>query len=309
MVMTLSLMAQSGSAVTKVPSMKRQARPRRSALYLPASNPRAVEKARTLACDMVILDLEDAVLPEAKEAARAAAVAAVRAGGFGRREVVIRVNGLETLWGAADLAEVALAGPDGVLVPKIREAGDVAACERALAGAPAHTRLWAMIETVHCVFRLDSIAAGGGRLEGFVMGVNDLAREMGARQTPDRAPFWTAMSLAVTAARTHGLSILDGVHNEIDDLAALETVCDQAVTFGFDGKSLIHPSHLDICNRAFTPAPADVAWAREVIAAFDAPENAGKGALRVAGRLAERLHRDQGARLVAVAEAIAAASD
>lgn len=283
-------------------------RPRRSALYMPASNPRAVEKARSLACDVVVLDLEDAVLPESKPAARDAAMAAVRAGGFGRREVVIRVNALSTPWGAADLAAAAGAGPDAVLVPKIAGPVDVAAYDRALASAPASTCLWVMIETGAAIFALADIAAAAQttRLSAFVMGINDLAKDMGARMPPDRTPFHAALSLSVMAAHGAGLTILDGVHNEIDDLAALEAVCRQGVEFGFDGKSLIHPSHIDICNRAFTPDPAEVAWARAVIAAFDAPENAGKGALRVEGRLAERLHRDQAVKLVATAQAVAA---
>ena len=283
-------------------------RPRRSALYMPASNPRAVEKARTLPCDVVILDLEDAVLPEAKDAARQAAVEAVRAGGFGTREVVIRVNALSTPWGEADLAAAAAAGPDAVLAPKITGPADVAAYDRALAGAPPHTRLWTMIETGEAIFALRDIAAASatGRLSAFVMGINDLAKEMGARMAPGRAPFLAALSLSVMAARAHGLAILDGVHNEIEDLDALEAVCRQGVEFGFDGKSLIHPSHLEICNRAFTPEAAEVAWSRAVIAAFAAPENAGKGALRVEGRLAELLHRDQALKTVAVADAIAA---
>jgi citrate lyase subunit beta / citryl-CoA lyase len=288
--------------------MNLEARPRRSALYMPASNPRAVEKARTLACDVVILDLEDAVLPDAKDQARQAAVAAVAAGGFGAREVVVRVNALGTPWGEADLAAIAPAGPHAVLVPKIAGPADVVAYDHALAEAPPHTRLWAMIETGAAIFALDAIAAqaAGTRLSALVMGVNDLAKEMGARQPPDRAPFWAALSLAVMAARTHGLAVLDGVHNEIDDLAALEAVCRQGAQFGFDGKSLIHPSHLDICNKAFTPAPGEAAWARAVITAFADPANAGKGALRIDGRLAELLHRDQAVRLVAVADAIAA---
>jgi citrate lyase subunit beta/citryl-CoA lyase len=285
------------------------ARPRRSALYMPASNARAVEKARSLACDVVILDLEDAVLPEAKAQARAAAVEAVRAGGFGARELVVRVNALDTPWGEADLAEIGAAGPDAILAPKIRGPADVVAYDRAMAGAPGHTRLWAMIETVQAVLRLEAIAEATRttRLGCLVMGINDLAREMGARQTPARTPFHAALSMAVAAARAHGLAILDGVHNEIEDLAALEAVCRQGADFGFDGKSLIHPSHLEICNRAFSPTDGEVAWARAVVAAFDAPQNAGKGALRVDGRLAERLHRDQSVRLIAVAQAIDAA--
>lgn len=287
--------------------MLQTSRPRRSALYMPASNARAVDKARGLAVDVVILDLEDAVLPDQKATARDAAAVAVSAGGFGRRELAIRVNGLDTPWGADDLAMTARAWPDVVLAPKVRSAADVQAYAGALASAPERTRLWVMIETVQSIFDLNAIAAAAPRLGGFVMGVNDLAREMGARQTPARTPFLAALSLTVTAARAHGLIVLDGVHNEIDDLEALETVCRQGLDFGFDGKTLIHPSHLDICNRVFTPAPADVAWARAVIAAFDASANVGKGALRVEGRLAELLHRDQARGLVAVADAIAAA--
>jgi citrate lyase subunit beta/citryl-CoA lyase len=274
---------------------------------MPASNPRAVEKARSLACDVVILDLEDAVLPDAKEKARSDAVAAVRAGGFGGREVVIRVNGLETPWGERDLAAAAEAGPDAVLAPKIRSPRDIASYDTLLSSAPAHTRLWAMIETPEAILAIDAIAGAPSRLAALVMGINDLAKEMGARQTPSREPFHAALAFAVMAARAHGLAALDGVHNEIDDLAALEAVCRQGADFGFDGKTLIHPSHLAICNAAFTPAEGEVAWSRAVIAAFDAPENAGKGALRVEGRLAELLHRDQAIRLVAIADAIAAA--
>ena len=281
-------------------------RPRRSALYMPASNARAVEKARNLNTDIVILDLEDAVLPDQKDEARVAAAAAIRAGGFGRRELVIRVNALDTPWGAADLAMAAAVAPDAVLAPKVRSAVDVQAYAARLAAAPDRTGLWVMIETVQSIFALDAIAAAAPRLGGFVMGINDLAREMGARQTAERTPFFAALALAVSAARAHGLVVLDGVHNEIDDLAALETVCGQGLDFGFDGKTLIHPSHLEICNQVFSPAVADVAWARAVIAAFDAPGNTGKGALRVDGRLAEILHRDQARKLVAVADAIAA---
>ncbi|MBV8682019.1 MAG: CoA ester lyase [Caulobacteraceae bacterium] len=281
------------------------ARPRRSALYMPASNARAIEKARTLACDIVILDLEDAVLPEMKPAARESAVAAVRAGGFGRREVVMRANALETPWGAEDLAAASGAGPDAVIVPKIRTVRDIADCEAALAGAPSRTRLWAMVETPQAILNIAEISAAGGRLAGLVLGINDLAKETGARQTRGREPFFAALGLSVTAARANGLTVLDGVHNEIDDLEALAEVCRQGADFGFDGKSLIHPSHIEICNAAFSPPPAEVAWSRAVIAAFSDPENAGKGALRVEGRLAERLHCEQAERLVAIADAIA----
>jgi citrate lyase subunit beta / citryl-CoA lyase len=293
--------------MTATPNPSTSDRPRRSALYMPASNAKAVEKARTLDADVIILDLEDAVAPEAKPAAREAAVAAVKAGGFGAREVVIRVNGLDTPWGADDLRAAAEAGPDAVLVPKVDDADDVRLYDQHLSAAPPATRLWTMIETARAAFHLWEIAGAthGTRLSAWVMGVNDFAKEMRARQTPDRAPFLPLLTLSVAAARAHGLTILDGVHNDIEDLEALEAVCIQGVDFGFDGKTLIHPKHLAICNRVFSPSPEDIAWSQAVIAAFNAPENAGKGALRVDGKMAERLHLAQAQRLVAVAEAIA----
>jgi citrate lyase subunit beta/citryl-CoA lyase len=284
-------------------------RPRRSVLYMPASNARAIEKARALACDAVILDLEDAVAPEAKPQARAQAVEAVRQGGFGRREVVIRCNGLDTPWGADDLAAVAQAGPDAILVPKVASPADIAAYDAAIANAPPKTRLWAMIETCAAVLDLKAIAASRqGRLDAFALGLNDLAKEMGARQTPDRAPMQAVLTLAVAAARANGLTVLDSVCNDLDDPAVLETVCRQGSDFGFDGKTLIHPAQIETANRLFSPDPADVDWARAVIAAFADPANAGRGALRVDGRLAERLHLTQAERLVALADAIAAAA-
>ncbi len=289
--------------------MQAVVRPRRSALYMPASNARAVEKARSLPCDVVILDLEDAVAPEAKPDARVAAVAAVKAGGFGRREVVIRVNGLSTPWGADDLAAAAEAGPDAVLVPKVNSPADVEAYDRALAAAPATTRLWAMIETCPAMFDLLGIAAASARtrLAAFTMGINDLAKEMKARQTPGREAFVPFLSMAVAAARAHGLVALDGVHNEIDDLALLEVTCRQGAAFGFDGRSLIHPTHLETCNRVYAPPPEEVAWAAAVVAAFEDPANEGRGALRVEGRLAERLHLSEARRLLDLAASIEAA--
>jgi citrate lyase subunit beta / citryl-CoA lyase len=286
-------------------------RPRRSALYMPASNARAVEKARSLPCDVVILDLEDAVAPEAKPEARVAAAAAVKAGGFGRREVVIRVNGLTTPWGEDDLTAAAEAGPDAVLVPKVNSPADVEAYDRALAAAPATTRLWAMIETCPAMFDLLGIAAASQRtrLAAFVMGINDLAKEMKARQTPGREAFVPFLSMAVAAARAHGLVALDGVHNEIDDLALLEATCRQGAAFGFDGRSVIHPTHLETCNRVYAPPAEDVAWAAAVVAAFEDPANEGRGALRVEGRLAERLHLSEARRLLDLAASIEAAND
>jgi citrate lyase subunit beta / citryl-CoA lyase len=282
-------------------------RPRRSALYMPASNQKAIDKARTLACDAVILDLEDAVAPDAKETARAQAIAAVKAGGFGRREVIIRVNGLDTPWGEDDLKAAAEAGPDAVLVPKINDGADVARYDGRLSHAPSRTRLWTMIETCRCLFHLEGIAAAAktSRLDCWVMGTNDLAKEMGARLTGAREPFLGALGLSVAAAKAYGLAILDGVYNGIDDAEGFERQCEQGLQFGFDGKTLIHPNQVDPCNRVFTPSDAEVAFARAVIAAFALPENAAKGAIRVEGKMAERLHLVQAEKLVAIAEAIA----
>ena len=275
-------------------------RPRRSALYLPASNLRAIEKARSLACDVVILDLEDAVAPEAKDMARGQAIEAVRAGGFGG-ELVVRVNGLATPWGAADLAALAAAPPAAVLVPKIDDAADVMRYAEALAGAPAPVRLWAMIETARCLFRLGEIAAAasGSGLSALVMGTNDLAKEMGATLDARRAPFLGALGLMVAAARGWGLAVLDGVYNDLTDDAGFVAQCRQGAEFGFDGKTLIHPRQIDACNAAFSPSAEALAWARTVVAAFGQAENADKGAIRVAGKMVERLHLAQAQRLLA----------
>jgi len=282
-----------------------RARPRRSALYLPASNARAIEKARTLACDLVILDLEDSVAPEAKVAARALACEAVRMGGFGPREVVIRVNGLDTPWGAQDLAAAALAQPDAILVPKMAAPADITASRQAVG---PQVVLWAMIETARAIFALDALGAAS-KAQGvacWVIGTNDLIKEMRCRPGPHRAPLLAALSLAVLAARAHGLAILDGVYNDIPDLGGLERECAQGADLGFDGKSLIHPTHLQIANRVFSPETEAVTWARTVAQAFDLPENAGKGVLKVEGRMVERLHLEEARRLIAVAQAIRA---
>jgi len=281
-------------------------RPRRSVLYMPASNPRAIEKARTLPCDVVILDLEDAVAPDAKDAARAAAVEAIRAGGFGRRELVLRVNGLDTPWGEEDLKAAAHAGPDAVLVPKIGDAGDIARYDGRLSHAPASTRLWAMIETARSMFHLEGIGAAArtSRLSALALGPNDLARETGWRMTPGREPFFAAFSLTVAAAKAHGILALDGPFGGIEDAAGLARECRQGRDFGFDGKTLIHPSQIDAANTAYAPDPEEVAHARAVIAAFAELENVGRGAIRVNGKMAERLHLGMAEKVVAMAEAV-----
>lgn len=284
-------------------------RPRRSALYLPASNAKAIAKARTLPADIVILDLEDAVAPEAKEAARAAAIAAVNEGGFGDREVAIRANGMNTPWGADDVAAIAQSAADAMLVPKVSTTGDIEHYQAALSLAPPAMRLWAMIETCASIPNLGAIAAlaRDTRLSLFVMGVNDLAKEMRARLTPERTPFLPFLSLTVAAARAHGVAILDGVCNEFRDLDVFRAEAAQGLLFGFDGKSLIHPDQIAPCNAVFSPDEAELAWARAVIDAFALPENAGKGAIRVDGKMAELLHLDDARRLLAVAARIAQA--
>jgi len=281
-------------------------RPRRSALFLPASNPKALAKARTLSADVVILDLEDAVAPEAKAEARAAAVSAVREGGWGRRELVIRVNGLDTEWGAADLAAAAAAGPDAVLVPKVSDCAGLRAYDAALAPAPAATRLWTMIETCAVVPELPAIAALGAttRLSAFVLGTNDLAKDMHAQIKPGRAPFLPILSAAVCAARAHGLIVIDGVCNEFRDPEVLRREATQGLEFGFDGKSLIHPDQIGPCNEVFSPSEQEIEAARSVVAAFEDPGNAGKGAIRLEGRMVELLHLEQARRTLAIAAAI-----
>ncbi|WP_033926621.1 HpcH/HpaI aldolase/citrate lyase family protein [Sphingomonas sp. 35-24ZXX] len=284
------------------------ARPRRSALYMPASNPRALAKARSLPADVIILDLEDAVAPEAKESAREAAIAAAAEGGFAHRELIIRINALDTPWGKDDLAAVVHADVDGVLIPKVSRPSDITACNAALADAPSRLKLWAMIETCAVIPHLDALAALGGstRLSTFVMGVNDLAKEMRAKLTPERTPFLPILTLTVAAARAHGVAVLDGVCNEFRDLDVFEAEARQGLTFGFDGKTLIHPDQIAPCNAVFSPSEDELAWANAVIAAFALPENAGKGAIRVEGRMAELLHLEQAHQQVAIAQAITA---
>ena len=282
-------------------------RPRRSVLFLPTSNPKAVAKARELPTDVVILDLEDAVAPEAKDDARAAAIAAVHEGGWGRRELIIRVNSFDSPWGAADLAAVAAAGPDAVLVPKVSSPDDLLVYDHALAGAPPATRLWTMIETCAVVPELGRLAAlkASTRLAAFVLGTNDLAKDMRAQIRPGRAPFLPILSAAVCAARAHGLVVIDGVCNEFRDSNVLSAEARQGLEFGFDGKSLIHPDQVEPCNAVFSPNAAELDQARAIVAAFDDPEHAGKGAIRLEGMMVELLHLDQARRVLAIAAVIA----
>ena len=286
-------------------------RPRRSVLYMPGSNARALDKAKTLPADGVILDLEDSVAPDAKEAAREQVVGAVKAGGFGAREVFIRINGVDTPWHADDLSAAAHAAPDIILVPKVSSSDTLELIGRRMLdmGTNHKTRVWAMIETPLAIFNILEIAAAARdsetRLSGFVMGTNDLAKDTRARLVPGRAPMLAWLSMCVAAARIHGIDILDGVYNDIGNPDGFAKECAQGVDLGFDGKTLIHPSQIEPCNTAFSPSPADVEQARKMIAAFDLPENKGKGVVSIDGRMVERLHADMARRTVAIAEAIA----
>ncbi|WP_414472646.1 HpcH/HpaI aldolase/citrate lyase family protein [Microvirga sp. M2] len=286
-------------------------RPRRSALYMPGSNARAVEKAKALAADIVIFDLEDAVAPDLKAQAREAVCAAVTAGGYGSRELVIRVNGLQTPWGEADLAAAAGAAPDAVLLPKVSSPEDVLEAGRRLdaLGASERVRIWAMIETPLAILQAQAIAAaarnGRSRLACFVMGTNDLAKDTRARLNPGRATMLPWLMTALAAARAYGLDILDGVYNTLSDEAGLRAECIEGRDCGFDGKTVIHPGQIAAANEVFAPSPEEVETAREIVALFETPENAGRGAVSHNGRMVERLHADMAQRTLALAEAIA----
>jgi citrate lyase subunit beta/citryl-CoA lyase len=287
-------------------------RPRRSVLYMPGSNARAIEKARTLPADAVILDLEDSVAPDGKASARTQVMEAVIAGGFGTREVIVRINGLDTEWWLDDLNAVAKAKPDAVLVPKVSRPGhleDVA--ERLVDISADHKiKVWAMMEMPLAMLNARDIAAAAKdvetRLSAFVMGTNDLAKDTRARITPGRAPMLPWLMGCVAAARAFGIDILDGVYNDLGNAEGFAQECAQARDMGFDGKTLIHPNQIEPCNVAFSPSADDVALARKIIAAFDLPENKDKGVVQLDGRMVERLHADMARRTVAIAEAIEA---
>jgi citrate lyase subunit beta/citryl-CoA lyase len=285
-------------------------RPRRSMLYMPGSNGRAIEKARELPVDGIILDLEDAVAPDAKAQARDLIVQELKKGGFGGREVLVRINGLDTAWWRDDLA-VAAAGPDALLLPKVSTPEQLRELARHFVGvgAEARIRIWAMMETPLAMLNAREIAAAAldpaTRLAGFVMGTNDLAKETRARIVPGRAPMLPWLMACVAAARACGLAILDGVYNELGDLEGFAAECRQARDLGFDGKTLIHPQQIAPCNAAFSPPPEEVAWARKIIAAFDLPDNAGKGVIQVEGRMVERLHAEMARQVVSIADAVA----
>ena len=281
-------------------------RPRRSVLFMPGSNARAMEKARSLPADAVVFDLEDAVAPDAKEQARAQAIAAVRAGGYGRREVIVRVNAMATLWGRADLAAVATSGADGVLLPKVESPQTVHDALAALAdhGAPAELALWCMLETPRGILNAPAIATANPRVVALVMGTSDLTKDLHARHTRDRLPLLTSLELCVLAARAAGVAALDGVHLDLDDDVGFEAACRQAADLGFDGKTLIHPKTIAKANEIFAPAPSEVEWSRRVIAAHAEAVAQGRGVVVLDGRLIENLHVDEARRVAALAEAI-----
>ena len=278
---------------------------------MPGSNARALEKAKTLPADCLIFDLEDAVAPDAKATARRQVADAVAARGFGSREVIVRINGLDTQWGADDLADAVRARPDAILVPKVSSAAQLIAIGRHLTDlhADQSIRVWAMMETPLAMLNAAAIAAArnaGTRLAAFVMGTNDLAKETRAQIIPGRAPMLPWLMTCVAAARAHAIDIMDGVYNNLADMDGFGRECQQAREMGFDGKTLIHPNQIAPCNAAFSPSEEEVAQARKIIAAFALPDNRDKGVVQIDGRMVERMHADMAQRTVAIAEAIQA---
>jgi len=287
-------------------------RPRRSVLFMPGSNARALEKAKTLAADGFIFDLEDAVAPDAKAAARQQIADAVKSRGYREREILVRINGLDTAWWLEDVGMVAQAHPDGLVLPKVQGPDQLKAIADRLGDISADhaMRVWAMIETPLGVLHAEEIAAQARdfemRLAGFIIGPNDIARETRMRMVEGRGPMLPVLSHCILAARAHGIDILDGVYNDFSDADGFARECAQAREMGFDGKTLIHPSQIDACNAAFTPAADEIARAREILAAFERPENAGRGVIQLNGQMVERLHIENARRTVAIADAIAA---
>jgi len=290
--------------------MSASLRPRRSVLYMPGINLRALEKAKVLPVDCVIFDLEDSVAPDEKEAARAQVVSALKNGGYGRRELIIRTNGLATPWGTDDVTAAIDAGADGVLVPKVSSAEDIVAATKAMddAGAAATMTLWAMIETPLAILNVKEIAQiarlPGARLTTWVLGTNDLAKETGAHLSDDRLPMLSWLSICVAAASAYDITIIDGVYNDFRNLDGFRNECIHGKSLGMDGKSLIHPGQIEPCNDIFSPDEDEVKQAREIIAAFDLPENSDKGVITLNGAMVERLHADMARRKLAIWQAI-----
>jgi citrate lyase subunit beta/citryl-CoA lyase len=285
-------------------------RPRRSLLFMPGSNARALEKARNLPADGLILDIEDSVAPEAKAKAREQIAEAIAAKGFGKREVWIRTNSLDTAWWVDDVAMAGQAKPDGILVPKVSSVADLDEIGDRLQGigADPSIKVWAMIETARAVLDADKLAAASRdpktRLAGFVFGPNDISRETRIKMQPGRAAMIPMITHCILATRAHGLEILDGPYSDISNVDGFALECAQARDLGFDGKTLIHPSHIVACNAIFTPPAEEVAEARKIIAAFEQPENASRGAIQLDGRMVERLHAEMARRTIEIADAI-----
>ena len=286
-------------------------RPRRSVLYMPGANDKALEKAKGLACDAIIFDTEDSVAPDMKIAAREKVAAAVGSGEYGHRELTIRVNSADTEWHADDLRSAAQAGPAGIVVPKVNSAADVAAVERIIesAGVPDHTRLWAMLETPAAIENAVEVASASERLAVLVMGTNDLAKELRAALVPGRAPLGWGLARCVNAARFAGKAILDGVYNDVRNPDGFETECVQGAEMGFDGKTIIHPSQVEPANVAFSPSEEEIEYSRRVIEAWDEGVAKGLGVITVDGKMVENLHVDNARRALAFADAVAALSD
>jgi len=286
--------------------MSDQIRPRRSVLYMPGSNPRALEKAKSLSVDGVILDLEDAVAVAAKASARDIVMAAVKAGGYGERELIIRINGLNSEWGEADIKAACEAGPDAILLPKVDSAAMVQQAEELMIkfAAPAHTKIWCMMETPRAMLRAEEIAASTKRLTCFVMGTSDLVKDLHAHHTALRLPVLTSLGLCLLAARAENIDVLDGVYLDLNDEDGFRDSCLQGLEFGFDGKTLIHPKQLATANTVFAPSPPELALAQQIIAAFAEAKEQGKGVVLLDGKLIENLHVENAQRMVALSRAI-----
>ncbi len=288
--------------------MPATARPRRSVLYMPGSNLRALEKARSIPADALIFDLEDAVAPAKKPAARDTVCAVLAEGGYGGRERIVRINGLDTEWGGSDIEAVAGAGPDAILVPKVNAPGDITRTVAALqkAGADETVALWAMMETAAGMLHAADIACADPRLACFVMGTNDLVKELHASHTPERLPVLASLSFCLLAARSAGLACIDGVHNAIRDEEGLRMACRQGRKMGFDGKTLIHPSQVPACNEIFAPSEEDLAIAARQVEAFEEATREGRAVAVIDGRIVEKLHAENARRMLAEAEQIRA---
>ncbi len=283
-------------------------RPRRSVLYMPSSNARALEKAKTLAADGLILDLEDAVAPDAKPEARALACAAAASGAYAHREILIRANALATPWGYDDIVQIARSGADGLVIPKVESADTVRQVDGILraSGAPDSMRLWCMMETPRGILRAEEVAAASSRVAGLIMGTSDLTKELRCTPGRDRLPLQASLAHCLLVARAYGLVALDGVHLDLADDEGFAEACRQGAALGFDGKTLIHPKTIDAANRIFAPNEQEEAWAETIVAAYEAAIAAGQGLVVVEGKLIENLHVESARRILALTRAIRA---